>query len=131
MSKLQLWWIGLLIIAFFVLSSEFVIIFNSYIFSRLGLNRNIILSLLWLLPAISSFIAAFFSSKNSLLLGLSYIPILSILGPIIHFFSGQLGATVDFGGISGLRITFPIYFVLSVITVGIGSLTGISLKRKK
>ncbi len=131
MSRLKVWLIGLTIILVFVFLSEFAIIFKGYVFGRFGLNRNLILTILWLLPIVSSFIAVFFPEKNGIIAGISYIPILSFLAPIVHFISGQLGATIDLGGISGLRITFKIYLVLSVITIGLGCLAGMFSKRLK
>lgn len=131
MSRVKAWLFGFLMIVIFVMVGEFVIIFKDYIFVRLGADRNFVLTILWLLPVFASFVAVFFPKRNGLIAGLSYIPILSVFGPIVHYICGQFGAKIDFGGLSGLRITFQIYLVLSVITIGIGCIAGISLKGRK
>ncbi|WP_419176765.1 hypothetical protein [Desulfosediminicola sp.] len=129
MSKFQAWWIGFLIIVIFVFLSEGVIVFKDYVFSRLGLDRNLVLVLLWLLPVLAGFTAVFLSKKIDIAIGLSYIPIITVLGPFVHFLSGELGATIDFSGLAGLKVTFPIYLVLGSIVIGIGSLAGVTARR--
>ena len=124
MNGLRSWWIGFSLIIIFILMSELAVVFRDYVFSRLGLNRNLVLTLLWLLPAIASFVVVYFSRDRKILKGLSLIPLLSVLGPIIHFLFGKYGATIDFGGLEGLRVTFQIYFALSAITIVVGMVVG-------
>jgi hypothetical protein len=129
MHRLKAWWIGFALIIFFILTSESTIIFKEYFFIRLGLNRNLVLTVLWSLPIFASFIAVSFSTYNRIIIGLSYILILSLLAPIAHFLVGQAGVAIDFGGLVSMRVTFTIYLVLSVITIGIGCVAGILFRK--
>jgi len=132
MNDVKAWWIGFGLIVIFVLMSELTIIFREYVYSRLGLSRNFILTMLWLLPVIASFLVVYLSKERRVLKGLSFILVLSVLGPVAHFLLGQLGGVaIDLSGMSGLRVTFQIYLVLSVITIGFGAAVGILFKRDK
>lgn len=129
MNDAKAWWIGFTLIVAFVLISELTVLFREYVYSRLGLSRNLILTLLWLLPVIASFLVVYLSKKRRVLKGLSFVLVLSVFGPLAHFLSGQLGATIDFAGLSGLKVTFQIYFVLSMLTAGFGTVVGMLFKR--
>ncbi|MCP4487286.1 MAG: hypothetical protein GY820_08215 [Gammaproteobacteria bacterium] len=131
MDDLKTWWSGFAIIVAFIVIGELSIVFREYVYARMGLSRNFVLMLLWLLPVIASFLVVFRSKKRKLLKGLSFILVLSFLGPLAHFLFGQLGATIDFAGLQGLRVTFQIYLVLSVVTIGLGSVIGILFSREK
>jgi len=121
MRRLKPWWLGFLLIVIFVHLGELTIVLDEYIY-QLGLDRNIVLILLWFLPVVASYLAV--SRSGKIILGLSYIPVLSLLGPVVHFLFGEFGAKIDFGGLAGLRVTVPIEFFFSVITIGTGSVAG-------
>lgn len=129
MNDTKAWWIGFVPIVAFVLMGELTVVFKEYVYSRLGLNRNLILSVLWLLPIIASLAVVSLSKKRRVLRGLSLILVLSVLGPLVHFVSGQFGATIDFAGLPGLKVTFPIYLVLSTPTIGLGTVVGMLVKK--
>lgn len=129
MNDTKAWWIGFFLIVFFILMSELIVVFREYVYSRLGLSRNLVLSLLWILPIISSFVVVSLSKKNRVLKGLSLIFILSFLGPLTHFITGQFGAVIDFSSLSGLKVTFSIYLVLSSLTIGFGTFVGMLVKK--
>lgn len=129
MNNTKAWWIGFILIATFILLSELTVVFKEYVYSRLGLSRNLILSVLWLLPIIASFVVVSLSQKRRVLNGLSLILVLSVLGPLVHFLSGQFGAVIDFSGLPGLKVTFPIYLVLSSLTIGVGTVVGMIVRK--
>ena len=124
MNDVKVWWIGFTLIVVFVLMGELTVVFREYVYSRLGLSRNLILSILWLLPIIASFMVVYLSKKRGWLKGLSLILVLGVCGPLAHFLSGQLGATIDFAGLSGLKVTFQVYLVLGALTIGFGAVLG-------
>jgi hypothetical protein len=124
MNDAKAWWIGFALIAAFVVMGELTVVFAEYVYGRLGLSRNFILSALWLLPSIASFTVVYLSKKRRVLKGLSLILVLAMLGPLIHFLAGQLGATIDLAGLPGLKVTFQIYLALGVLTIGFGAVVG-------
>lgn len=130
MNDVKAWWAGFALIVTFVLMSELIIIFRDYVYNRLGLSRDLILIMLWLLPTIASFLVVYLSRNRRVLKGLSLILVLNLLGPLVHFLSGQLGATIDLAGLPGLKITFQIYLVLSTLTIGFGAVMGMFFKKK-
>lgn len=130
MNDTKAWWAGCSVLFFFVLTSELTVVFNEYVYGRLGLNRNALISALWVLPICAAFLVSYFSNKKILLKASSLVVILSVLGPIAHFLSGQLGARIDFAGLSGLKATMPIYVVLSVLTIGVGTAVGVFFKKR-
>jgi len=125
------WLRGFLVIVLFVLLSEATVVFDDYFFGVLGLNPDLTLTLLWVLPAFASFLTTTLGTARKMIIGLSYIPILTVLGPVTHFLAGSFGTSVDYGGLEGLRVTVPIYFVLSAVTIGIGVLAGVVVARAK
>ena len=129
MNDAEAWWIGFALILAFILMGELTVAFRDYIYGRLGLSRNVVSTVLWLMPVIASFLVVALSTKRRVLKSLSYIVVLSVLGPLAHFVSGQLGATIDLAGLPGLNVTFQIYLVLSALTVGFGAMMGFLFKR--
>ncbi|EAA6444670.1 hypothetical protein BMS56_23885 [Salmonella enterica] len=99
-------------------------LFHSYMYSRLGLNRNSILTFLWELNFISSFLLYYFFIKNRLMISIGYILLLSGFTTFSHFLSGKIGFVVDFSGASGLKVVCVIYFVISSIIIGVGGFLG-------
>ena len=103
--------------------------FPTYVYTRIGVNRNAVLIFLWSMPAAASFIVAMKAKAAPLLQGLSFVIVVTILGPLSHLFADYFGATVDLGGLEGLRATVPIFFVMSVITVGAGAVAGMLFRK--
>lgn len=130
MNDTKAWWISVTIITAFVLMSELIVIFREFVYVRMGLSRNLVLSLLWVMPVIAAFLTAFLSEKRRIVKALSLVLVLSVLGPVVHYITGELGAKVDFEGLPGLRVTIQIYFVLSFLTIGFGAILGILFNRK-
>lgn len=131
MNDAKAWWMGFALIVVFVFIGELTLAFKEYVFYRLGLNRDLILSAFWLLPVVASFLVVYLSKKGRTFKGLSLIPVLSVLGPLAHFLAGHLGATIDLAGLPGIKVTFPIYLVLSVITIGLGTILGALIKQRR
>jgi hypothetical protein len=117
------WVVGSLIIILFVILSEGVVTFNNYVYARLGLNRNIVLILLWALPCFASYLVAYYSHHK--LLSLLLIPALAVTGALIHYINGQLGGVVDFSGIDGVSIVLKIYLIMGCIIILPGIILGI------
>jgi hypothetical protein len=131
MHDAKTWWIGVSLIVTFILMGELAMLFREYLYSRLGLSRDLILSVLWLLPIIASFIVVYHSNKKKVLKGFSLIIVLSVLGPLVHFLSGQLGVTIDFSGFPGMKVTFQVYFILGVLTIGFGVVVGVLFNKRR
>lgn len=125
------WRLGFLVILLFVLVGELSAIFHDYVFYRVGVNRNVFLFVLWILPAGAAFIASYFSKRYKLLSGISYVIVLPILGATAHYVSGQLGAPIDLAGLRGAFIVFKIYFVLGAIAASVGTTLGLLLSRQR
>ncbi|TKV12331.1 hypothetical protein FDX19_05250 [Citrobacter sp. wls619] len=111
----------ILISCFFLWVSS---LFHSYMYSRLGLGRNGILTFLWGLNFIPSFLLYYLCVKNRLIISTGYILLLSGLMAFSHFLSEKIGFIVDFSGGSGLRVVCVIYFIISSILIGIGGFLG-------
>lgn len=119
-----------MLIIFFLIMGNLAAIFNGYQFNRFGLNRDFVLILVWILPALASFLAVFKSKGGNILLGLSFIPIISFSGPTVHFILGELGIIIDLIGLEGVKVVFQMYLMLSLLTIGIGSTLGKLLRKK-
>lgn len=123
------WWIGFALIVLFVFLGELALAFREYVFDRLGLSRNIVFIVLWVLPVVASFIAVFFTDRNRVAIGFSFVPVLGFLGPLGHFIAGGLGVPIDFAGAPGLKVTVPIYLGISLLTSGLGTGAAFIAKR--
>lgn len=124
MTKRKIIGIGVTIILISCLFLWLSYLFHSYIYSRIGLSRNGILTFLWGLNFIPSFLLYYLCVKNRLTISIGYILLLSGLTAFSHFLSGKIGFMVDFSGISGLRVVCVIYFVISSMLIGIGGFLG-------
>jgi hypothetical protein len=131
MNDNKAWRIGFILIVVFVLLGQGVVMFHDYVFARLGFSRDLVLLVLWFLPIIASFFTVVYSNDKRILKGFSLGVVLTILGPLTHFFSGYLGATIDMPGISGLKVTIQIYLGLSMLTVGLGILAGLLVSPRR
>lgn len=125
------WAFGVLIILLFVVIGELLIVFNDYFFYRLGINRDLLFTILWVLPFIASFVAAYYSEKYKLIAGLSYLVLFPLIGAIAHYINGELGGTVDFVGIRGALTVFKIYLMIGSILIIFGTGLGLALSKRK
>lgn len=123
------WAFGFLLILLFVLLSELTIVFNDYVFHRMGIDRNLTLAALWLVPMLAAYLASYYSRSFKLLVGLTYALILPIFGALAHYIHGELGGVVDFRGFSGAVVVFKIYFAVGSIIVLIGTGLGMLLSK--
>lgn len=130
-GKSRAWSIGCLIIILFVVLGELTVVFHDYSFSRLGLERNTVLYVLWLLPLVASFIAARYSQVHGIVFALSYAIILPASGALGHYINGVLGGVRDFVGISGALVIFKVYFSIGGTLIMIGALFGAIFSIKK
>jgi len=130
MSLFQTWAVGAVIIIASSFLNEVVLYFHDYIYTRLGINRNTILLLLWTIPIFVSFYISYTVKKYNVLLGISYVPIVIISLSLFHFINGYIGGKIDFVGFAGLKALFPILLLASSIACGIGTFLGIILKKE-
>lgn len=54
---------GFLAILLFVTVGELSVRFNEYVFHRLGINRTVFMTVLWMHPVVAAFMAACYSKK--------------------------------------------------------------------
>ncbi|MES2675648.1 MAG: hypothetical protein V4660_15515 [Pseudomonadota bacterium] len=125
------WGMGYLLILMSILLGELSVAFHDYFYQRLGLNRNILLTLLWGLFFLAAYIASYYSSRFKLLLGFSYIFVIPLTAAIVHYVNEQLGTTVDFSGIAGAVTVFKIYFFAGGFLAVAGTLLGLFFSRNK
>ena len=123
------WTLGVLLILAFAIVGELLVAFDDYVFHRLGVDRNLTLSILWVLPLVAAYVATRYSRQHKLLAGLSYLVILTFVGAAAHFASGLLGATVDFKGLSGARMVFGIDLAIGSLLIVTGTFVGVLLSR--
>lgn len=119
------WAIGVALVVAFAILGEVAVIFSDYVFHRLGLNRDLVLGGLWILPLAASYVATRYSADRKLLAGLSFLLVVPLIGTLAHLVSGALGANVDFEGFSGGRIVFGLYLVIGGLVVVIGTILGL------
>lgn len=125
------WGLGVLLILAFAIVGELLVAFDDYVFHRLGVDRNLTLSILWVLPLVAAYVAARYSPQHKLLAGLSYLLILPFVGAAAHFVSGVLGTTVDFKGLSGARLVFGMDLAIGSLLIVTGTFVGVLLSRPK
>lgn len=125
----QAWAIGLLLILLFVLLSEILMIFDDYVFVRLGLRLDRVLLVLWALPLLAAYVAARYSPKRKLLAGLSLAILFPAIGAMAHYVNGVLGGTVDLVGLSGALVTFKVYLAIGGALMVTGTLLGLLLSK--
>lgn len=123
------WPIGVCLVIAFAILGELAAMFGDYVFHRLGLNRDIVLSALWILPLAAAYIATRYSPDRKLLAGLSFLLVVPLVGTLSHVVHGALGGTVDFEGLSGGRIVFGIYLVIGGLVVIVGTILGLVLSK--
>jgi len=119
------WGIGMALVVAFAILGQLASAFGDYVFFRLGINRDVVLGALWLLPLAAAYIATRYAPERKLLAGLSFVLVVPLIGACAHLLSGALGANVDFEGLSGARIVFGIYLVLGGLVAVIGTILGL------
>lgn len=119
------WAIGVALVVAFAILGELAIAFGDYVFYRLGVNRNVVMGALWILPLVAAYIATRYSPERKLLAGLSFLLVVPLIGACAHLLGGAFGANVDFEGLSGGRIVFGIYLVVGGLVVVIGTILGL------
>lgn len=98
-------------------------LFHSYVYNRMQISRNGLLTCLWLLNSLSSYLLYFYSVRQRLLISILYVLFLGGLMTLIHFiFSNDKYS--DFSGIEGLKTISAVYFIISAITICIGAGVG-------
>jgi len=120
--------VGFLLISLFVILGELTVTLDNYVYFRLGLTRNFILLVLWTFPCLASFIVAYYSD-HKMWFSISLIPVLSLLGSLVHYINGLFGGVVDFTGMNGAFVVFKIYFTIGSILIIAGALLGIFISR--
>ena len=125
------WTLGMLLILAFALFGELLVVFDDYIFHRVGINRDALLLTLWTLPILASYIASYFSKKHKLLTGLSYMILFPLVGTMAHHINGKLGGTVDFVGLPADIATFKLYFGFGSILVILGTALGVIFSKRR
>ena len=128
---MKAWTLGIFILVMSSALGELSLVFDDYVFHRIGIARNAFIWSSWLLPLVAAFLAARYSQAHKLLAGLSYLILLPLIGSIAHYINGELGGAVDFTGLPGAVATFKIYFGIGSIVVPISTFLGIALSRKK
>lgn len=124
MSDFKKFLLGLSFILFFIIASQLVIIYRAYIYS-IGLDRDIVLLILWLIPSIVSFSITSFSKNYVFLKNIIFIVFITVLAPITHYLVDLFNLTeVDFGGLIGMKVTIPLFLIMSILTVGLGFVFG-------
>ena len=124
------WALGVVLVAAFAVFGELLLVFDDYVFHRLGLNRNALLLALWALPFIAAYVAARYSETHKLLAGLSFLILFPVIGTAAHYLNGALGGTVDFAGLSGAAVTFRLYLALGSVLVITGTLLGLLFSKQ-
>ncbi|MDH5573560.1 MAG: hypothetical protein OEY89_17480 [Gammaproteobacteria bacterium] len=125
------WKIGFLIILLFTIASELLLVFDDYVFTRIGIDRNIIKLIFWLTPMFAAYIATYYSKTNKLLMGLSYIILFPVIFTCIHYINGEFGSAVDFTGSSGALVVFKVSAAIGSIMIIIGTLLGLLFSKQK
>ncbi len=129
MSLFERWITGVVIIIIFSISIEAILYFHTYVYTRLGVSKNIIMILLWTVPMLVSLYIAYTAEKYNIVLGLSYIPVVIVSLLLFHYINGSIGGKIDLIGFAGLKALFPILLVASSIACGIGTFLGAVLKK--
>ena len=124
MENLRIWIIGNIILIIFFICAEGISYFSSYVYERIGLNRNILLLLLWIIPIYVSYYVTANTKNYSIIFGLSFIVILPFLGGLIHYVSTKYIGSVDFIGIKGVIEIIKIYSLIGILTVSLGTVLG-------
>ncbi|EGT0664575.1 hypothetical protein JAF83_004827 [Citrobacter werkmanii] len=98
-------------------------LFHSYVYNRMHIDRNGLLTCLWLLNSFSSYLLYFYGVRQRLLISILYVLFLGGLMTLMHFIFWN-DTYNDFSGIEGLKVISGVYFIISAITICIGAGVG-------
>lgn len=115
---------GSAIILLFVVLGQTFVMFDEYVFYRIGVNRNMLMAALWVLPFLAAFMTSFYLRYFSFWLISMYIIALPLLAAIVHYLYGELGGMVDFSGIPGAVVIFKIFFFVGSVVLLAGAGVG-------
>lgn len=121
-NKFQPLLIAIFILSAFVFIGEASVVFHEYVFHRLGMNRNFVLSILWFAPLIAAYLLVLLAKRYVFWQLIFCILFIAIVGSGSHYLMGLLGFTIDFEGWSGLKVVFKIYLLLGGGITLLGSL---------
>lgn len=124
------WSLGVLLILAFAVLGELIVLLDDYVFHRVGISRNTLLLVLWILPILASYVASLYSERHKLLMGLSYVVLFPLIGAVVHYISGELGGAVDFVGLPGAMTTFKLYLGFGSILVILGTALGLLFSKR-
>ncbi len=125
------WQLGLLLLLLNVIISEVSLIFDGYVYARIGIDRSYLSLVLWLFPLAAAYIASRYSSQYKVVFGLSYMLLFPLIATVGHYINGEFGGAVDFVGKAGIVVFFKIHFVISAIIIVIGTILGVAFSEKK
>lgn len=125
------WALGVLLILAFAVAGELLVLFGDFVFYRLGINRDLVMGVLWALPFAASYVASRYSPTRKVVSGLSFLLLLPLIGTTTHLLAGALGGTVDFEGLSGARVVFGLYLGLGSLLIIAGTFLGLLLSRPR
>ena len=117
--------ISVVIIIIYVILGKITALFGDYIFTRVGMNRNVMLMVLWILPFMASFLITRYSIKYKVIYGLSLAILTTIISVVVNYLIGLSGYGIDFSGFNGAVELFKILFIVNIFIALIGTLSGL------
>ena len=123
-SKLaSAWGIGVALVFLSLILGELAVIFNDYVFARLGVSRNIYFLFLWLILAAASAVTAYRAPAWKLALGVSLGVVTPTLAAAIHYVGSSFSG-LDMAGIEGAIVVFSLYFLIGGVAALSGAFVG-------
>lgn len=119
---------GLILVLFFIALYLMSNVFDRYVFSRLNIDQDFILLLLWGLPFIAGCVAIFKTGVFGFVYCAFYVLIIGIAFSFSGFVLNKLGFPSDFSGTTGVLWLFKIFFFIGFIAVGSGAVIGGGLR---
>ena len=126
-SLWEAWGFGFFLIIVFVVFVILVSFFGDYVFHRIGISRNSLIILSWIIPMGAGFFTSYYARKYKVLLSISHILSVCILIAIGHYLVWFFGIDVDFPGFDGALFVAFIYLFIAVFSVGVGLVVGLFL----
>ncbi len=124
MKNLEIWIVGNIILTMFFVFAGSISYVPSYVYERIGLNRDILLLLLWIIPIYVSYYVTINTKNYNILFGLSFILMLPLLGGLTHYINTKYMGGVDFTGISGAVVIMKLYGFIGIFTSSLGTFIG-------
>lgn len=118
--------ISILMLSLFIILGEASVVFHEYVFHRIGMNRNVLLSVLWLVPLSAAYFLVLLSKSFAFWQLTLNVIFISIVGSGVHYLISLLGVSVDLNGWAGLKVMFKSYLVLGGIVTFIGALLALA-----